>query len=100
MISNETFQSILTIVHHAAIGFGALGWTYSYALHFVFMVFVLVSWIINNNSCFLSQWQGKQGTEHSSGYFKTLGIDLDEEETHFVNYMLVVYGALVSLAKL
>ena len=64
------------------------------------MVGVIVSWVINDNECIISKWQGKQNNEHSAEYFKKMGLKLEDEEVSFVNTLLFSYVTLLSLAKL
>ncbi len=93
-------DTTLDILHHSVAAYIALGWTHNTAIHFLFMVGVIVSWIINDNECIISKWQGKQNNEHSAEYFKKMGLNLEDEEVSFANALIFSYVTLLSLAKL
>lgn len=95
-------SKILTLIHHFITGFGMIGWKYSSGLHFIFMVAVVISWVINDDQCIITQLHNTNGSKlhHTNKYFKSLGIQLDEEESSFINYVFAVYVAMLSLMKI
>lgn len=99
-VSDKIKHKALTYFHHAIVVFGVFGWTYSYHLHFLFMIIVITSWIINDNKCIVSQLQDKYGSQHSSAYFQKIGLELDETDLNFANYIIWTFGAMASLAKI
>lgn len=90
----------LDILHHSVVVYITMGWLYSHTLHFIFMIGVIISWVINNNECIISKWQGKDNNEHSAEYFKKMGLVLENEEISFTNALVFSYVTLLSLANI
>jgi len=93
-------DTALEVLHHSVAAYISFGWMHSYSTHFLFMIGVIITWIINDNKCIISKWQGKENNQHTAEYFKKMGLNFELEEVSFINTILFSYVTLLSLAKI
>lgn len=62
--------------------------------HLIFNMFILIQWLVNDNKCIISQYEGKGESEFTQELLASFGLNVDSRIANYIAYVLVIIPLL------